>query len=109
MLSGKPSITSLTFNRSAMSFICTSTGGPATKVTWTRNETLLYRDDYCYKQTQTIVDTSTSTYDNILHSESLSDLVGSFTCTVQNSRGSDSMSASISGKRINKVKDPVSF
>lgn len=81
-----------------MSLICISTGGPATNVTWTRNETLLYENDPRYQQTQTIVDTSTSTYDNILHSQNLSDLVGSFDCTVQNSRGSDSMSASTSGK-----------
>ena len=96
--SGKPSITSVTFNRSAMSLICISSGGPATNVAWTKDHFLLFRSDHRYQQTQIIVDTPTSTYENILHSENLSDLVGSFVCTVQNSRGLDSMSASTSGK-----------
>ena len=94
---GSPSVTSLTSNRSTSSLTCTSVGGPATTVTWRKNGQLLIIDGNPYQQSQIIIDSISAMYNNILHSDNPGDLVGSFTCTVNNARGSDSMSMSTNG------------
>ena len=53
-----------------------------------------------YQQTQVIVDKINAEYKNILYSNDTSSLVGVFTCTVENARGSDSMTISTNGKLL---------
>ena len=86
-----------------MSLACISTGGPATSVTWKKNGEVLFIDGSSYQQTQIIVDDVNAVYKNILHSDNPADLVGSFTCTVHNARGSDNMSMSTNGRYVEIV------
>ena len=75
-----------------------SSGGPVTIVTWKRNNQKLTIDGNRYQQTQMIVHSENATYDSILYSNDASCLVGVFTCTVENARGSDNMTISTNGK-----------
>ncbi len=84
-----------------MSLICLSAGGPVNRVTWRRNNQLLMIDDTRYEQIQTIVDAKSVLYNNTLNSDSNENLVGIFTCIVQNIRGSDSMTISTNGRLCN--------
>ncbi len=61
-----------------------SSGGPASEVVWTRNEVAVSDD---YTRAQTVTNTVTATYKNFLSATTIADLVGNFTCTVSNSRG----------------------
>ena len=95
---GSPTInTEIVFDRAGLSLTCTSTGGPASGVVWTRNRQSIGSS---YTQTQTITNTMESTYDNVLWANDVSDLVGEFTCTVTNDRGMDSRSIMLNGKYI---------
>lgn len=78
-----------------MKLTCTSTGGPPTTVTWRKNGVLV--NDSLYQQSQIVLNTTTATYENILYSDRIEDLVGSFTCSVINSRGNNSMSIFTNG------------
>ena len=64
---------------------CTSTGGPPTTVTWSKNGVLV--DDSLYWQNQRVVDTETATYENTLSSDEIHNFIGTFTCEVSNVRG----------------------
>ena len=90
---GSPNITSLTFDGSSNTLTCTSTGGPATTVTWRRDGVVITLNA-TYQQTKTIIDLVDSTYQNVLTidpSVSHSDIVGTYNCTVENVRGRSSM------------------
>ena len=89
---------SLNFNRSSLALNCTSIGGPVTTVSWRKNNRPLHIDGSRYHQTQRIVDSESAVYENILYSDNAEDLVGSFTCIVQNARGSNNMTISTNGK-----------
>ena len=91
--SGSPSITGLLYNRSTLTLTCTSTGGPATAVTWRKNGAVVEVDGTIYHQSQRVVDTRTATYENILSSSVAANFIGTFSCTVTNSRGSPSTSS----------------
>ena len=80
-----------------MKLTCTSTGGPPTTVTWRKNGVLV--NDSLYQQSQIVLNTTTATYENTLYSDwyRIEDLVGSFTCSVINSRGNNSISISTNG------------
>ena len=95
---GVPSITSFTFSRSSMSLNCMSAGGPVTAVTWRLNNQPLTIGDTRYQQIQMIVDAESAIYRNTLQSDDNRNLVGIFTCIVQNARGSDSMTISTNGR-----------
>ena len=86
--SGSPSITGLLYNRSTLTLTCTSTGGPATTVTWRKNGAVVEGDGTTYHQSQRVVDTRTATYENTLSSGVAANFIGTFSCTVTNSRGS---------------------
>jgi hypothetical protein len=62
------------------------------------NNQRLVVDGSRYGQTQVIVDSVTAEYENILYSDDTSNLVGVFTCIVQNARGSNSKTISTNGK-----------
>ena len=82
---GSPTInTEIVFDRAGLSLTCTSTGGPASEVVWTRNGQPIGSS---YTQTQTITNTMEGTYDNVLWANDVADLVGEFICTVTNDRG----------------------
>ena len=92
---GSPSILELEFDRDDMKLSCVTTGGPPTIVTWSKNGVLV--NDSLYQHSQIVLNTTTATYENKLHSHNIEDLVGSFTCSVNNARGNDSMSISTKG------------
>ena len=85
---------SLNFNRSSLSLNCTSTGGPVTTISWRKNNQPLLIDGNHYYQTQRIVDSENAVYENILYGGDAGNLIGFFTCIVQNARGSDNMTIS---------------
>ena len=82
--SGVPHVEGVVFNRSALTLTCTSTGGPATEVVWTRNGQPVSTG---YTLSQTVTDTGTGRYGNELRAADIVDLVGNFICTVSNNRG----------------------
>ena len=69
-----------------------------TIVTWKINNQRLEIDGNRYQQTQVIVHSETAEYANILYSNDISNLVGIFTCIVQNARGSNNKTISTNGK-----------
>ena len=93
LLSGSPSITSLVYDNQSITLTCTSTGGPATTVTWRRDGTVITLST-TYQQTKRLTDNSTATYQTILTidpSVGQSGIVGTYSCTVENARGESSM------------------
>ena len=91
-IAGSPTVTSLTFDDQSRTLTCTSTGGPATTVTWSRDGVVVTLNA-TYQQTQTIVDTVEGTYETVLTidtSVSWSNIVGTYNCTVENARGESS-------------------
>jgi len=82
-------------NPPVFTLTCTSTGGPATTVSWTRGNTML--NDACQTVTSQIVtNTETGTYMNTLRVTMRE--VGVYMCTVSNSRYSDTRSLTVVGK-----------
>ena len=83
-----------------MTLICTSTGGPATTVTWKRDGVVITHDA-TYQQTKSLVDPVTGTYQRVLTiypSVGQSDIVGTFSCTVENARGNFSETVVVPGE-----------
>ena len=90
---GSPNITSLTFNGSTNTLTCSSTGGPATTVTWRRNGAVITLNA-THQQTKRVVDCTMGTYQTVLTidpSVGHSDIFGLYNCTVDNARGRSSM------------------
>ena len=97
--SGSPSVASLRYDNQSRTLTCTSTGGPATTVTWRRNGVVITLNT-THQQTKRVVDTVMGTYQTMLtidSSVSSSDIVGTYNCTVENARGRSSRIAVISG------------
>jgi hypothetical protein len=85
-------------DNSSQTLICTSSGGPATSVTWSRDNTPLVVDGTAYQQSQVITDINTATYQNMLRIVRGS-LVGHlYTCTVSNLRGNHTAQLRIKSK-----------
>ncbi len=83
------------FNRAGLTLMCVSNGGPASEVMWTRNGATVSTG---YTLTQTVTDPVTASYENVLTATTIADLVGTFTCTVSNIRGtSNTVSFSFNG------------
>ena len=76
-----------------------------TAVTWKINNQKLEIDENHYQQTQVIVNSETAEYQNILYSNDVSNLVGVFTCIVQNARGSNNKTISTNGKHAKLLLD----
>ena len=87
----------LTFNKSTL--ICNSTGGPASNVTWKRNQTNLEIDEITYQQSQTIINTQNAEYNTILTLPvtNIEDFDTTYECIVENSRGSGNASLKLEG------------
>jgi len=89
---GAPNVSELTFDRESRTLNCTSTDGPATTVTWTKDGAVI-TPSTTYQQTQMIVDSVEGIYQNTLtiaQSVTGDNLYGLYSCTcmVENSRGS---------------------
>ena len=59
--SGSPSVTRLRYDYQSRTFTCTSTGGPATTVTWKRDEIVISLNT-THQQTKSLVDSVEGTY-----------------------------------------------
>ena len=97
MLSGSPSVTSLSYDSQSRTLTCTSTGGSATTVTWRRDEVVIALND-TYQQTKRVVDSVDGTYQTVLTidpSVDQSDIFGSYNCTVENARGGSSINVTV--------------
>ena len=89
LLSGSPLVTSLGYDYQSRTLTCTSTGGPATTVTWRRNGAVITLNA-THQQTTRVVYPVNGTYQTVLiigPSVSQSDIVGTYSCTVENARG----------------------
>ena len=67
---------------------CISTGGPATTVTWTRNNWTVTDDNAHHIMSQLLTDSETATYNHIL--TVTGSLVGEYECNVSNNKPSSS-------------------
>ena len=101
--SGFPLVTNLVYDsQSGRTLKCTSTGGPATTVTWRRNGAVITLNT-THQQTKKVVDPVMGTYQTVLtidSSVSQSDILGTYNCTVENVRGGSSATMVISGELI---------
>ena len=92
---------SVQYDRASQTIICTSTGGPATNVTWYRDDTqinMASNEGGIYEHSQIITDTVSATYENRLRIvEKSSEIAGTYTCGVRNPRGSRNKSLYIQG------------
>ena len=92
---GAPNVTELTFDIESRTLTCTSTGGPATTVTWTKDGAVI-TPSTTHQQTQMIVDTVGGIYQNTLtiaQSVTGDNLYGLYSCIIENSRGSSNRTA----------------
>ena len=99
---GSPNVTSLTFNSNYNTLTCTSTGGPATTVTWRKDRAVIILNA-TYQQTKKVVDSVEGTYQTVLTidpSVSPSDIFGTYNCTVENAQGKSSETVVLAGETI---------
>ena len=97
---GSPNVTGLTFDDQSRTLTCTSTGGPATTVTWRRDGVVITPSD-THQQTKRLVDNVNGTYQTVLTIDSSvgwSDIVGTYNCTVENDRGESSRTVVVPGE-----------
>ena len=88
------------YNRIHQTIICTSTGGPATDVTWYKDktQTIIPNEGGAYSYSQIITNITNATYENRLRIvDKSSEAAGNYTCQVINSRGSVNSSLYIQG------------
>ena len=75
------------FNIESRTLYCTSTGGPATYVTWKKAGKVITLNT-TYKQTQRITDLVTGTYQTVLSiAPEGTDINDTYSCMVNNTRG----------------------
>jgi len=80
----------LVYDKTTRSLTCTSTGGPATTVTWRKSGAVI-TINATYQQTQVVTDPVTGTYETVLTiAQSVTDIFGTYSCTVGNTRGTSS-------------------
>ena len=94
---------SVQYNRASQTITCTSTGGPATNVTWYKNKTeiMIPNEGGIYEHSQITTDTVSATYENRLRIvDKSSEVAGTYTCEVRNPRGSRNESLYIQGKSL---------
>ena len=97
ILAGSPIVTNLTFDDQSRTLTCTSTGGPAATVTWRRDGVVITLND-THQQTKRVVDPIAGTYQTVLtidQTVSQDDIVGTYTCTVENAGGESSETVDI--------------
>ena len=100
LCAGGPNITEFKFDRESRTFTCTSTGGPATNVTW-RRDGLLITHNATHQQTKMVVDATRGIYQNILtiaQSVAEHNVYGLYSCMVENSLGISNRTEKYSGE-----------
>ena len=101
MYAGRVTIVSLKYNRTTQTITCTSTGGPATDVIWskdTANISMVSNEGRLYEYSQIILNTTSATYENRLRIvDKSSKTAGTYTCEVTNPWGSTNESLYIQG------------
>ena len=100
-LTGNVANVSVQYNRTSQTIICTSTGGPATHVTWYKDDAqinMVFNEGGIYEHSQTITDTVSAAYENRLRIvDKSSETTGTYTCEIRNPRGSMNGSLYIQG------------
>ena len=97
---GSPRVTGLTFDDQSRTLTCTSTGGPATTVTWRRDGVVITLNA-THQQTKRLVDSVNGIYQTVLtinSSVGWNDIVGTYNCTVKNVRGEPSETVIVPGE-----------
>ena len=90
----------VTYDDQSRTLTCTSTGGPATNVTWKRNGVVITLNA-THQQVKRLVDTVEGTYQTVLTIDPAvhwSNIVGTYNCTVENDRGESSKTVVVPGK-----------
>ena len=88
------------YDRIHQTIVCTSTGGPATDVTWYKDkeQIMTANEGGTYNYSQIIINTTSATYENRLRIvDKSSEAAGNYTCQVINPRGSVNRSLYIQG------------
>ena len=103
MQAGHITIASIDYNKTTQTVTCTSCGGPATNVRWSKdNDTIsMASNEGHYENSRIILDTVSATYENRLRIvDKSSEVAGTYTCEVENPRGSMNESLSIQGTKL---------
>ena len=85
------------YDNQSRTLTCTSTGGPATTVTWRRDGAVITLNA-THQQTKRVVDPVACTYQTVLAIDPYIDqgsIVGSYCCTVENARGRSSLMVTV--------------
>ena len=105
---GTPSVTHVTYADQSRTLTCTSTGGPATTVTWRRDGVVITLNA-THQETKRLVDLVNGTYQTVLtinSSVSQCGIVGTYNCTVENARGESSGTVDVPGESWIPSFDP---
>ena len=94
---GSPNVTGLTFDDQSRTLTCTSTGGPATTVTWRRDGVVITLNA-THQQTKRLIDAVNGTYQTVLTIDPMSDIAGTYNCTVRNDWGGSSETMVVAGE-----------
>ena len=96
---------SVQYDRTSQTITCTSIGGPATDVTWSKdNVNIILTMGGLYEHSQIIINTTSATYENRLRIvDKSSEAAGNYTCQVTNSRGGINGSLYIQGNYYAKL------
>ena len=93
-------MTNVTYDDQSRTLTCTSTGGPATNVTWKRNGVVITLNA-THRQSKRLVDPVQGTYQTVLTIDPAVDwssVVGTYNCTVKNIRGESSKTVVVPGE-----------
>ena len=90
---------SVQYDRTSQIITCTSTGGPATDVTWSKdNVNIRLTMGGLYEHSQIIINTTSATYENRLRIiDKSSEAAGTYSCEITNLRGGVNGSLYIQG------------
>ena len=101
---------SVQYDRTSQTITCTSTGGPATDVTWSKdNVNIGLSMGDLYEHSQIIINTTSATYENRLRIvDKSSEAAGNYICEVTNFRGGINGSLYIQGNE-HKVADSANL
>ena len=99
LIIGNVTYISVQYDRASQTITCTSTGGPATDVTWSKdNVNIRLTMGGLYEYSQIIINTTSATYENRLRIvNKSSEAAGNYTCEVTNTRGGINESLYIQG------------
>ena len=102
ILIGNVTNVSIEYDRTNQIITCTSTGGPATDVTWLKDNVTIRlsmeSNEDLYEHSQIIIDLTSAIYENRLRIvDKSSEAAGNYICEVTNSRGGMNGSLYIQG------------